>query len=133
MRAIKKTIVPPSRPRHIMQFQSRIGGFYMSSLAKKARCVGHVWATPRRIARGVGAPQEGRLVMEDDEEDSRNYLVVCNSEEQYSIWPSHKPIPRGWRSVGKEARKAECLRHIESVWIDMRPRSLRENAESRER
>jgi MbtH protein len=70
-------------------------------------------------------------VSEDDEEDCRNYLVVRNSEEQYSIWPSHKPIPRGWRSVGKEARKAECLRTIEEVWIDMRPRSLRENTASR--
>lgn len=68
---------------------------------------------------------------EDDEEDRRNYFVVCNSEEQYSIWPSHKPIPQGWRSVGKEARKAECLRYIENVWIDMRPRSLRENSRSR--
>ena len=37
--------------------------------------------------------------MEDDRKILRNYLVVCNSEEQYSTWPSHKPIPRGWRSV----------------------------------
>jgi MbtH protein len=66
----------------------------------------------------------------DDEDDRRTYLVVCNSEEQYSIWLSHKPIPRGWRSVGKEARKDECLRYIESVWIDMTPRSLRENTQS---
>ena len=70
--------------------------------------------------------------MEDDEEDSRNYLVVCNSEEQYSIWPSHKPIPRGWRSVGMDARKAECLRYIESAWTDMRPRSLREHIKATE-
>jgi MbtH protein len=67
--------------------------------------------------------------MEDDEEDPRNYLVVRNSEEQYSIWPSHKPVPRGWQSLGKEARKAECLRTIEEMWTDMRPRSLR-NSES---
>jgi MbtH protein len=71
-------------------------------------------------------------VIEDDEDDSRSYLVVCNSEEQYSIWPSHKPIPRGWRSVGKEARKAECLSHIEGVWTDMRPRSLREHVKTTE-
>ena len=70
--------------------------------------------------------------MEDDEEDSRNYLVVSNSEEQYSIWPSHKPIPRGWRSVGKDGRKAECLSYIERVWTDMRPRSLRENVKTTE-
>ncbi len=72
-------------------------------------------------------------MIEDDEDDSRNYLVVCNSEEQYSIWPSHKPIPRGWRSVGKDARKAECLSYIESVWTDMRPRSLREHIKAAER
>jgi MbtH protein len=66
-------------------------------------------------------------VSEDDEDNRRNYLVVCNSGEQYSIWPSHKPIPRGWRPVGKEGGKAECLKYIEDVWIDMRPRSLRES------
>jgi MbtH protein len=63
--------------------------------------------------------------MEDDKEDCRNYFVVRNSEEQYSIWPSQKPVPRGWQSLGKEAGKAECLRIIEEIWIDMRPRSLR--------
>jgi MbtH protein len=71
------------------------------------------------------SPNDGRnLVIEDDEEDCRNYLVVRNSEEQYSIWPSHKPVPRGWQSLGKEARKTECLRIIEEMWVDMRPRSL---------
>lgn len=61
----------------------------------------------------------------DDEEDATIFTVVVNDEEQYSIWPSHKPMPRGWRSAGKEAGKAECLRYIDEVWSDMRPRSLR--------
>jgi MbtH protein len=61
----------------------------------------------------------------DDQEDARDYVVVMNHEEQYSIWPKGKQIPAGWRSVGKEGRKGECLEYIEQVWVDMRPLSLR--------
>jgi MbtH protein len=51
--------------------------------------------------------------------------VVINHEEQYSIWPTYRPIPAGWRAVGKRGKKAECLAHIDEVWTDMRPLSLR--------
>ena len=60
-------------------------------------------------------------------EDSRQYRVVVNEEEQYSIWPSDAPVPQGWRTVGKEGTKAECLAHVKEVWTDMRPRSARGN------
>ncbi len=53
------------------------------------------------------------------------YLVLVNQEEQYSLWPSYKPIPLGWRAVGKERTKEECVVYIEEVWTDMRPLSLR--------
>lgn len=53
------------------------------------------------------------------------YLVLVNHEEQYSLWPSYKPIPLGWEAVGKERPKEECLAYIEEVWTDMRPLSLR--------
>jgi MbtH protein len=53
------------------------------------------------------------------------YTVVVNHEEQYSIWPSYKELPAGWRSAGKEGTKEECLAYISTVWIDMRPLSLR--------
>ncbi len=71
----------------------------------------------------------GDQMIRDEGEDSRIYSVVCNREGQYSIWPNHKAVPRGWQSVGKEGLKAECLRYIESVWTDMRPLSLRGLAE----
>jgi MbtH protein len=61
----------------------------------------------------------------DDQEDTRDYVVVLNHEEQYSIWPKGKQIPAGWHSVGTEGRKAECLEFIDQVWVDMRPLSLR--------
>jgi len=65
----------------------------------------------------------------DEEEDGAIYTVVVNNEEQYSIWPSDKTMPRGWRSAGKQGRKAECLRYIDEVWTDMRPLSLRRKME----
>jgi len=61
----------------------------------------------------------------NEEEDNTIYKVVVNHEEQYSIWPSYKQIPAGWREAGKEGKKDECLAYVEEVWTDMRPLSLR--------
>jgi MbtH protein len=62
----------------------------------------------------------------DDTDPSQAFEVVINDEEQYSIWPADREIPAGWRAVGVRGRRADCLRHIDEVWTDMRPRSLRE-------
>jgi MbtH protein len=59
------------------------------------------------------------------ESDSQLYVVVVNREEQHSIWPKDRSLPRGWTATGKEGQKAECLQHIDEVWTDMRPLSLR--------
>lgn len=56
--------------------------------------------------------------------------VVVNHEEQYSIWPAYREPPAGWRKVGKQGSKAECLAYIEEVWTDMRPLSLRKKMEA---
>jgi MbtH protein len=63
--------------------------------------------------------------MDDRDEDTREYIVVVNDEEQYSIWLADLPVPNGWREVGKRGSRAACLDHIEQVWTDMRPLSLR--------
>lgn len=63
--------------------------------------------------------------MSEQEEDTRAYKVVVNHEEQYSIWFADREAPAGWREVGVSGSKAECLAHIEKVWTDMRPLSLR--------
>ncbi|MCB9744990.1 MAG: MbtH family NRPS accessory protein [Alphaproteobacteria bacterium] len=62
---------------------------------------------------------------EQYEDDGQTYLVVLNHEEQYSIWPEHRPVPAGWRAEGKRGSKPDCLQHIDAVWTDMRPLSLR--------
>jgi MbtH protein len=53
------------------------------------------------------------------------YTVVVNDEEQYSIWRSTHILPAGWRNIGVSGSKQMCLEHINSVWKDMRPASLR--------
>jgi MbtH protein len=54
------------------------------------------------------------------------FAVVRNHEEQYSIWPAGRPLPTGWRPAGKTGSKQDCLDHIDQVWTDMRPLSLRQ-------
>lgn len=77
--------------------------------------------------------------MSDDNE--REYDVVVNHEEQYSIWLCGRTVPAGWvivpipvawlaaRANGNGAvsahAKQTCLDYIEEIWTDMRPLSLR--------
>ena len=58
------------------------------------------------------------------------FQVVLNDEEQYSIWPAGRDVTPGWHGTGVTGTKAECLAHIEQVWTDMRPRSLRERMDA---
>jgi MbtH protein len=54
------------------------------------------------------------------------FTVVVNDEEQYSIWPVGRDLPPGWTEAGFTGSREECLAHVDEVWTDMRPRSLRE-------
>ena len=53
------------------------------------------------------------------------FCIVINEEEQYSIWPETFPVPAGWSRVGEARPKEECLQAIETMWTDLRPKSLR--------
>lgn len=57
------------------------------------------------------------------------YHVVKNAEEQYSIWRIDREIPLGWEIAGFSGARDDCLKHIEEVWTDMRPASLRREME----
>lgn len=56
----------------------------------------------------------------------QQYVVVRNDEEQYSIWPAGRELPAGWHDAGFTGSQADCLSHVDEVWTDMRPKSLRE-------
>lgn len=59
-----------------------------------------------------------------------NFIVVKNDNEQYSIWPEKKDLPQGWHKLNISGSKEKCLEYIESVWIDLRPLSLRSKGDS---
>lgn len=58
-----------------------------------------------------------------DDEDGE-FCVLVNDEGQYSLWPTFKEVPAGWKTVGPRGVRQECLAYIEENWTDMRPKSL---------
>lgn len=60
------------------------------------------------------------------ESGKRQYQAVRNDEEQYSLWPADSAPPSGWTGAGFIGTEAEVLDHIERVWADVRPKSVRD-------
>lgn len=61
--------------------------------------------------------------------DEGSFFALMNDEEQYSLWPTFKPVPSGWDVVygsPNGAPRQEVLDWIEQTWTDLRPKSLRE-------
>ncbi|WP_428666171.1 MbtH family protein [Runella sp.] len=54
------------------------------------------------------------------------YKVVINHEEMYSIYPADKPNALGWNDVGFSGTKEACMSHINELWTNERPKSLRD-------
>jgi len=71
-------------------------------------------------------PADERREIAMSVEPQGRFLVVVNAEEQYSIWDSRRKVPVGWTATGFEGSEAACLDHIDAIWTDMRPLSLRE-------
>ncbi|MEU4805402.1 MbtH family NRPS accessory protein [Actinosynnema sp. NPDC023587] len=59
--------------------------------------------------------------------ETPQFLVVVNTEEQYSVWFADRDLPLGWHAEGTRGTRQECLDHITRVWTDLRPRSVREH------
>jgi MbtH protein len=57
-----------------------------------------------------------------DNEDGA-FLVLTNSEGQYSLWPAFVPVPDGWNTALEEQSRQVCLDYINAAWTDLRPRS----------
>jgi MbtH protein len=67
--------------------------------------------------------------MFDDEH--RDFVIVVNHEDQYSIWPADREPPHGWRAEGPPGPRADCLARIDQLWTDLRPLSLRRTMDAR--
>lgn len=59
----------------------------------------------------------------DDQQQS--CFILCNQQQQYSLWPDFCPIPAGWTHVFGPALREQCVSWLEQHWQDMRPVSQR--------
>lgn len=64
------------------------------------------------------------------EQADGKFLVLMNHEGQYSLWPAFTVIPAGWNQVLGVCTREECLTYINENWVELRPRSLCNHAES---
>jgi MbtH protein len=108
---IRSQLAPVEALQDVSHFAS-----VRSARAQLNREVGAVFNQLQHHTRGE--------IMSDDE-DTTEYTVLVNGEEQYSLWPERKAIPAGWRAAGKRGSKDECSKFVDEVWVDMRPLSLR--------
>jgi MbtH protein len=59
------------------------------------------------------------------DDDAALFTTLVNDEGQYSLWPLSREIPAGWRQYGVTGSQEACAAHIDAIWTDMRPLSLR--------
>jgi MbtH protein len=65
------------------------------------------------------------------EDEGAVYLIIVNTERQYSLWPTFREIPNGWTAVGPRGSRKQCLDWVEENWTDMRPKSLVDHMDGR--
>jgi MbtH protein len=66
------------------------------------------------------------MMTETDPHDDQTFQVVVNDEEQYSIWQEGRELPLGWKPVGYTGTREACLDHVEEIWTDITPLSVRQ-------
>lgn len=62
----------------------------------------------------------------DENQSEDQFLVVVNHEEQYSVWPADRELPAGWQAEGTSGSREACLAHVDEIWTDITPKSVRE-------
>jgi MbtH protein len=63
--------------------------------------------------------------MTDAKDESADWLVLVNDEDQHSLWSRSLAVPDGWTVVHGPATHADSLAYVERSWTDMTPRSVR--------
>lgn len=59
------------------------------------------------------------------DEDTQQYIVLINDEDQYSLWPATTDVPEGWAQTGPTGARDDCEAYVEEHWTDMTPKSKR--------
>ncbi|MBV9822204.1 MAG: MbtH family protein [Actinobacteria bacterium] len=50
-----------------------------------------------------------------------SFLALVNASGQWSLWPADLSVPAGWDVSFGPAARTECITHVESRWVDLRP------------
>lgn len=50
------------------------------------------------------------------DDEAGRFLVLVNEKGQHSLWPSFKPVPKGWRVALAESSRADALSFVEEHW-----------------
>ncbi len=58
------------------------------------------------------------------DDESAQFLVLVNDENQHSLWPVFADVPGGWRIVFGPGDRVSAVNYVEESWTDMRPKSL---------
>lgn len=66
-------------------------------------------------------------------DESILYKVVVSHEGEYALWVLDRPNNPGWTDEGFVGTLKEVQEHIDEVWTDKRPLSLRKAMEEGER
>jgi MbtH protein len=53
-----------------------------------------------------------------------DWIVLENSEGEYSLWPANRTSPSGWRATGARGSEDECMAYVNRMWAHMTPASL---------
>ena len=54
------------------------------------------------------------------DDEKHQFLVLINTQHQYSLWPNFAPVPPGWTAVYGPEIKAQCSQYIDQHWSDIR-------------
>lgn len=57
------------------------------------------------------------------DDDSGTFLVLRNTVNQHSLWPTFASIPDGWEAVYGPTSRPDALAWIDAHWIDITPQT----------
>ncbi|ACS85293.1 MbtH family protein [Musicola paradisiaca] len=64
------------------------------------------------------------------DDERLTFLVLINTQQQFSLWPEFAAIPAGWAAVfGPQSREA-CIGYTQAQWLDMRPAGVKTTSQA---
>ena len=53
--------------------------------------------------------------------DGDLFIVLVNPSNEYSLWPSDKALPDGWKHANFSGTKEECKLYVDQHWLALMP------------